>query len=120
MSRETSNDYVNLREIIQNAFWFLSDDDMVSIYNAYANDTDHYTIQPMTDLDEYCQNWKASDVISSLSNRFELNDLWFMETCQGLISFDYPKSIIYFNLVADWLLNSNNLKLYSDLLNIEI
>lgn len=121
MPCETSYEYVKLRESIVNALLLLSDDDLVFIYNAYADDTDHYTIQAMADLDEYCQNWKPSDVILNLSNSFDLNDLWFMETSfQGMLSFDSPKKFVYFDLVAEWLLNSNNLCLYSDLLNIDI
>lgn len=123
MPRETSYDFVKLRESIVNALLSLSDDDLVFIYNAYAYDTDHYTIQAMADLDEYCQNWKPSDVIliSSLSNSFDLNDLWFMETsCQGFVSFDCPKNFVYYDLVADWLLNSDSLELYSDVLNIDV
>lgn len=121
MSRETSFDYVKLRESIVNALLLLSDDDLVFIYNACAYDTDHYTIHPMADLDEYCQNWKPSDVVLNLSNSFDLNDLWFMETsCQGLVSFDCPKKIVHYTLVADWLINSNTLELYSEVLNIDV
>lgn len=121
MPRETSYDFVKLRESIVNALLLLSDDDLVFIYNAYAVDTDHYTIQAMADLDEYCKNWKPSDVILNLSDSFDLNDLWFMETsCQGMLSFDCPKNFVYYDLVAEWLLNSNALELYSDILNIDV
>ena len=121
MPCETSYDYVRRRESIVNALLSLSDDDLVFVYNAYADDTDHYTIHSMADFDEYCQNWKPSDVIASLSNSFDLNDLWFMETSsQGMLSFDCPKNFVYHTLVAEWLLNTNALELYYSLLNIDI
>lgn len=99
-------------EIVCNILSDIEDDDLIDIINDYCDNYEYdFKIYYMSELDDLMDNKTATEILSELSNDFDINDDYFIKTINGFKSGDDVHNLMDcdYNELARYLIPNNDI-----------